>query len=157
MEKVCFKCGVLKPLDEYYKHKEMGDGHLNKCKLCVKANVNARYYNPESREKIAEYERARFKTKHRKEKIAEYRKHYRAVNRLKYIARNAVNNALRDGAIVKLPCEMCGSEWSQAHHEDYSKPLDVKWLCFNCHRLAHDQIVNMPDFVLPTQNLIPTI
>ena len=40
--KVCFKCGIEKPLSEYYKHKQMGDGHLNKCKDCTKKDVKER-------------------------------------------------------------------------------------------------------------------
>lgn len=41
--KKCFKCGVLKELTDFYKHKMMGDGHLNKCKDCTKSDVKERY------------------------------------------------------------------------------------------------------------------
>lgn len=40
--KACFKCGLVKPLGEYYKHKQMSDGHLNKCKDCTKQDTDKR-------------------------------------------------------------------------------------------------------------------
>lgn len=42
MEKSCFKCNIVKPLGEFYKHKKMGDGHLGKCKTCTKKDVDER-------------------------------------------------------------------------------------------------------------------
>jgi len=42
MKKICFKCGVEKELTEYYAHKQMGDGHLNKCKDCARKDVDER-------------------------------------------------------------------------------------------------------------------
>lgn len=62
----------------------------------------------------------------------------------KYRAHYLVRAAIRDGRLFKKPCENCGStERVQAHHEDYWKPLDVRWLCFRCHRgLAHNALVD---------------
>ena len=63
---------------------------------------------------------------------------YQADNPEKRAAHVAANNALRDGRIVKLPCAFCGaSDNLEAHHHDYSKPLDVTWLCRPCHRRFH--------------------
>lgn len=51
--------------------------------------------------------------------------------------RSKVRLALRKGLLVRLACQHCGSERSQAHHEDYDKPLDVLWLCQSCHFKHH--------------------
>ena len=52
-------------------------------------------------------------------------------------AQVAVGNAVRDGRLQKEPCAVCGTEKVQAHHDDYSKPLEVTWLCASHHREAH--------------------
>lgn len=54
-------------------------------------------------------------------------------------ARRAVRNALRSGRLTKRPCWICGDDRSEAHHPDYSRPLDVEWLCRKHHRAAHSQ------------------
>lgn len=48
-----------------------------------------------------------------------------------------VGKAIRRGELVRQPCEACGSTEVDAHHDDYSKPLDVRWLCRTHHKHHH--------------------
>jgi hypothetical protein len=64
---------------------------------------------------------------------SEYRKHY--PERIK--ACMAVGIAIKKGILVRQPCIVCGNEKSQAHHDDYSKMLEVKWLCQKHHKELH--------------------
>jgi len=60
------------------------------------------------------------------------------VYKLKIAARTTVNRYIRLGRIEKLPCQVCGSNIkTEAHHEDYDKPLDVIWLCRKHHAEIH--------------------
>ena len=52
-----------------------------------------------------------------------------------------VHNAIRDGRLVREPCEVCGAEKSDAHHDDYSQPLAVRWLCRKHHGEQHRRYV----------------
>lgn len=52
-------------------------------------------------------------------------------------ARQIAYDALRRGKLAKQACEYCGNLDVRMHHDDYSKPLDVKWLCVECHRIEH--------------------
>lgn len=52
-------------------------------------------------------------------------------------ARAYINVYVKRGKVIKLPCEACGEVNSEKHHEDYDKPLDVRWLCRKCHLEHH--------------------
>jgi hypothetical protein len=62
---------------------------------------------------------------------------HRKNNPEKARARNALNLAIRRGHIKKKPCLICRSLKVQGHHQDYSKPLDVTWLCRKHHLEIH--------------------
>lgn len=53
------------------------------------------------------------------------------------IAYIAVATALRKGTLSKAACETCGNPHVEAHHEDYDRPLDIRWLCHRCHMGEH--------------------
>ena len=53
----------------------------------------------------------------------------RARDPVKHRARAAVAYAKRMGHLIPQPCEVCGAVNVQAHHDDYERPLDVRWLC----------------------------
>lgn len=136
MEKACFKCGITKPYSEFYGHKATAHKVLNKCKDCTKQDV--RQYRQNNLEKIRGYDRSRANLPHRKEKRLELFKRESDSHPDRMKARKAVSNALRDERLKKQPCAFCGhSGRVEAHHHDYSKPLDVTWLCTPCHRRFH--------------------
>jgi hypothetical protein len=51
-------------------------------------------------------------------------------------AQAKVSRAIKKGTLIKQLCFMCGDK-AEAHHPDYSRPLDVVWLCPSHHRQAH--------------------
>lgn len=60
-----------------------------------------------------------------------------AENRYKAAAHALVKRAINAGRLIRGNCEVCGSEDTHGHHEDYNKPLEVIWLCPTHHKLAH--------------------
>jgi len=130
--KKCFKCNEEKPLSDFYKHAQMTDGHLNKCKTCTKKDAHQLRHESDSREKILAYDRARGNRQ-----PASYLKEYREKYPNKYKAHQIVNYAIKSKKLFREPCEVCGIDNSDAHHDDYLKPLNVRWLCSEHHRQWH--------------------
>lgn len=136
--KTCFKCGESKPRDAFYGHPRMADGLLGKCKACTKRDTRERRKARDPAE-LAAYERARQARPERRAQQAATTAKMRALYPEKYRARNIVNGRVFRGSLVPEPCRRCGStNRVQAHHPDYSAPLDVEWLCEPCHREHHD-------------------
>jgi hypothetical protein len=138
-DKRCFKCGETKPLDAFYKHPMMLDGHLNKCAECTKADTRA------NRAARVEYYQAYDRTRNRHpERMTARRERQQGPRKetdpVKYAARNKLSNALRVGRIKKPPeCQICAvcDDRLHGHHEDYTRPLDVIWVCNACHAFIH--------------------
>ncbi len=98
----------------------------------ARATDRARYYRHHEarRARMREWELAN------PEKSAKAKREWAERNPEKRDAQMKVGNAIRDGKIVRQPCEKCGKK-AQAHHDDYSKPFDVRWLCPKHHGEAH--------------------
>jgi hypothetical protein len=137
-KKTCFKCGKTKSLDDFYKHPRMADGHLGKCKECTRKDVAANYQA--HRKQYAEYEQWRFKQTNRKLAVKQYRQKRRQHHPEKCVANSAVSYAVHSGRLHRQPCEVCGNPKSQGHHDDYGKPLNVRWLCRKHHLQVHGKI-----------------
>jgi hypothetical protein len=114
--KTCFKCGAEKSVLDFYRHPQMADGYLGKCKECTKADV--RVYWRDNAYVLRQTDGLR--------------------KRLRKQANTAVGNAIRDGRLVKaIACHYCREvKPLEAHHWNYYRPLDVMWLCVRCHEIA---------------------
>lgn len=137
MVKICRGCQKELPLSEYYGHPYMFDKHLNYCKECVKDKTNA--HREQNLDRIREYDRARGQLPRRAKRNTEATSRRRKEVPGYMVAHNKIERAVKTG-MVKKPnnCKECGSLGRlEAHHVDYTKPLDVVWLCVPCHRALH--------------------
>lgn len=126
--KVCFKCEIEQPVVSFYKHPQMGDGRLGKCKSCTRYDVRTNY--KAKVEQYRQYDRDRYAADPKK-RTPKHR------TGLKRKAEIAFHNAVNRGKLIRQPCEMCGNPKSEGHHHDYTKPLEVTWVCRQHHKDIH--------------------
>ncbi len=133
---------------DFYRHPSSADGLMSVCKACHRANVranrvaNAEHYRAFDQARSMTPERVAARAAYQateagKQAVRRAKRSYVRRNPMKKAATNAVANALRDGRLHRQPCEVCGADKAQAHHDDYSKPLDVRWLCTTHHAEWH--------------------
>lgn len=151
--KICFKCNVHQPLTEFYAHKQMADGHLNKCKTCTKRDTkeniekNPEYYREYDKQRANLPHRAEARLKYSqtedgKKNIRKAKEKWSEENLIKRSASKIIENAVRDGKIIKPDsCSECGVKPSRlhGHHDDYNYPMTVRWLCSKCHTKWHKE------------------
>ena len=133
--KICTLCNQAKSLHEFYKANGCADGHAGQCVACVRARARIRH--TQKVDEIRAYDRQRSKLPHRVLQRVQQTQKEREQSPERYRARTAVNNAVRDGRLLKMDCAFCGVSKTVAHHHDYSRPLDVTWLCSPCHARFH--------------------
>ena len=161
--KTCSACKEELSLEKFHKCNSRKDGLQAACKPC--RNQRNKRWRDENRDRIASYGKAyhvnnrdRIRERKRKyhvnnrdriraykkayyaenlDKLRAYNRAYRTANSQKSRTHTITSIAIRAGRLVRQPCEVCGHEKVDAHHDDYSKPLEVRWLCRQHHAELH--------------------
>lgn len=160
MTKYCPKCQVVKPRSDFYKNKR--DGFSGYCKACGREvsviyrrsgkakEASRKHYanNPEYRERLKEYQQSeKGRAKTRKYHSSDIGKAAQKRSKINYIKNHPekirahwmLRAAVKSGKIIKPEqCSECEETKDiHGHHDDYSKPLVVRWLCRKCHDRHH--------------------
>lgn len=119
--KQCSKCKEWKGLDQFSRHIRMKGGVRTICRRC---NSNGAWEWNKNHPEIVNKRASRWHAGNP------------GVRRVHYL----LNKAVKAGDVIKADaCEACGRDGIRlhGHHDDYSKPLEVRWLCGSCHRAHH--------------------
>jgi len=119
--KQCRLCGLEKPLAAFSVRDTSPDGYRNDCKEC--RSKKQRQYSKTTAGRVVQFKADQLRNGKFKERRA---------------ARSALFQAVKTGAVERFPCFVCGEDHSEAHHPDYSMPLDVVWLCKPHHKEIHE-------------------
>ena len=124
---ICSKCGEDKSLDLFSKGKNSKGGHRARCKFCDA--IYYRNWQQTCTEKLNKRKRA-----------------WQLTNPKKAMAVRMISHAIRDGKLVRGTCEVCGTDINvHGHHDDYEKPLEVRWLCAKHHHALHREMSEMEE------------
>lgn len=146
MLKLCNICGE--------RPRSKNQGTCSPCRWAKhKAKENERRKTPERRQQVNQWKRTRTISTEAKRTDIRCRKRYSQKYPEKEKAKRKLNWEITMGRIIRPElCSVCGKSEHrrdgrsliQAHHDDYSKPLEVKWLCVQCHKDHHRAMKDQP-------------
>lgn len=135
IKRKCGKCKEEKKIEDFLPDKKKLYGRGYRCRKCDRERYNK--WRKENWEEILRRYRERYK-KNSREILDKKKKHKKAKqNPAKQKTRAITKYAIKVGHLIKKPCEVCGNPRSQAHHNDYNNPFDIKWLCTVHHAEWH--------------------
>jgi len=138
--KTCPKCGRDLPLSDFCANRANRDGLQSRCRTCHSEEKRAYYLK--NRQRIFAQRKVYLASPEGRKAHGRRAKAHRSRNPDKAKARRAVDSAVHSGRLIKKPCEFpgCGDPKVQAHHDDYSRPLDVVWYCAFHHRVVEGKV-----------------
>ncbi len=149
--KTCTVCKNSKSESEFYCKPRSPElrGHCKRCHLdtqkrwastprgkqSLRKNEQRYYWHLGGRAKRKESEQTPARREYHRARKSEYRATGAHLEQSR--AHNVVRRAIAAGKLTKAPCVSCGDPKVHAHHEDYTRPLVVVWLCPRHHRERH--------------------
>lgn len=135
----CSKCGELKEPKNFCPRKDASNGLVSQCRECEQERVEA--WQKNNPERFRETQRKYMATADGKASARKKEAKYALHNPEKKYAKMQVDIAKKRGDLIPQPCEVCASNKAiHAHHDDYKKPVDVRWLCQPHHVEHHNKI-----------------
>jgi hypothetical protein len=140
--KKCRKCGIEKPLSDYYKHKQMGDGHLNICIDCTKQRIESMYKEKMKDPQFAEKEKERNRLKY-------HRLYNDGRHKPSYESKKKTMEKYKEKYPEKIKAQLLSSnikailKGNQLHHWSYNDEhfRDVIELTVEEHNLVHRKTI----------------
>ncbi len=135
--KLCPHCKEHKSEREFSRNRSKKDGLMSWCKSCMKEICSEIRQRPHYKKIQAvaarrSIEKPEQRAKHRLRAIKQ-----REMRPDQILAYAKVREAIRIGKLIRMSCEVCGISKTHAHHSDYSKPMEINWLCNEHHRILH--------------------
>lgn len=143
--RTCRLCGEKKPLEEYTRNRTKSMGYDYLCKACHRKQEQERRRADPEKSREVNRRSVQNNKGHWGAMWADYQKRYCAKYPERHRANGRLNYRIGKGDIIRpLACSRCGATSAlEAHHPDYSKPLEVEWLCLICHKEEHGRLANV--------------